>query len=192
MMMDLFGIVRFTQGFEVTFHSLTFLMITTVKELVVSSTIWDEIIFGVILIRIWLNRDHDNNTRLIYIYVKAKYHCLTDWEGMWGRIPSWFWSVSSWNELLNSYFEIMFSLTLFPERSLRLLGWASETSGIIFHLEITEKILVCVWVFEGRDRTYWPILKKRLTQIFRRKISVKFVTSQNRVNYLKIAAIQNN
>lgn len=81
-MMDLFGIVRFTQGFEVTFHSLSFLMITTVKELVVSSTISEEIIFGVILKRIWLNRDQHNITILIYIFVKAKYHSLTDWEGM--------------------------------------------------------------------------------------------------------------
>lgn len=93
MMMDLFGIVRFTQGFEVKFHSLSFLMITTVKQLVVSSTISEEIIFGVILKRIWLNKDQDNNTILIYIYVNAKYHCLTDWEGMWGHSPSWFWSV---------------------------------------------------------------------------------------------------
>lgn len=82
MMMDLFGIVRFTQGFEVTFHSLSFLMITTVKYRVVSSIISEEIIFGVIVERIWLNRDQDNNTILIYIYVKVKYHCLTDWEGM--------------------------------------------------------------------------------------------------------------
>lgn len=77
MMMDLFGIVRFTQGFEVRFHSLSFLMITTVKQLVVSSTISEEIIFGVMYPKTKMVKQ-----RSIYIYVNAKYHCLTDWEGM--------------------------------------------------------------------------------------------------------------